>query len=220
MDYAIKDFDLVFWDFDGVIKDSVSVKTEAFAKLFETYGSKIQEKVISHHIANGGVSRRIKIDLYYRDYIGEPLSSDELESKCNEFSEIVLHKVINSEWVKGVEEYIRNNTHDQTFYLVTGTPQNEIDYILDQLDILHCFVRAWGSPHEKDKVISDIMGEYNSSKSAVMIGDSRTDFDAATSNNISFILRKTEENIFMHNVNGIHVINDFNDVDDVKGISR
>ena len=47
-------FELVFWDFDGVIKESVSVKTDAFLELFKPYGSKICEKVKSHHIENGG----------------------------------------------------------------------------------------------------------------------------------------------------------------------
>lgn len=56
--------ELIFWDFDGVIKDSVSVKTLAFEKLFLPYGKKIAQKVKNHHEANGGVSRFEKIPLY------------------------------------------------------------------------------------------------------------------------------------------------------------
>ena len=37
---SLSDYKLVFWDFDGVIKDSVTVKTDAFSKLFEKYGEK------------------------------------------------------------------------------------------------------------------------------------------------------------------------------------
>ena len=57
----IKNAKIIFWDFDGVIKDSVPVKGEAFRKLFIKYGSDISEKVVDHHYKNGGVSRYEKI---------------------------------------------------------------------------------------------------------------------------------------------------------------
>lgn len=35
----------IFWDFDGVIAESVNVKTEAFYNLYLPYGIEIAEKV-------------------------------------------------------------------------------------------------------------------------------------------------------------------------------
>ena len=60
--------------------------------------------------------------------------------------------------------------------------------------------------------------EQNSSENddLLLIGDSRTDYEAAILNNISFVLRRTENNVFMHEMKGIHVINDFTNI---KGIS-
>ena len=40
------DYKALFFDFDGVLADSVEVKTNAFAKLFEKFGSEIQAKVL------------------------------------------------------------------------------------------------------------------------------------------------------------------------------
>lgn len=48
---------VVFWDFDGVIKESVEIKTIAFIGLFEEFGSEVYNRVREHHIANGGMSR-------------------------------------------------------------------------------------------------------------------------------------------------------------------
>ena len=45
----IQDSEVIFWDFDGVIKDSVSVKAEAFKILFSEYGREIVQKVVNHH---------------------------------------------------------------------------------------------------------------------------------------------------------------------------
>ena len=54
-----------FFDFDGVLADSVEVKTLAFAKLFEEFGAGIQEKVVAHHRNHGGMSRYDKFRHYY-----------------------------------------------------------------------------------------------------------------------------------------------------------
>ena len=36
---------VIFWDFDGVIKDSVKVKSLAFERLFSDYGNNIVDGV-------------------------------------------------------------------------------------------------------------------------------------------------------------------------------
>ena len=54
-----------FFDFDGVIVDSVQIKAKAFALLFESHGSQIQEKIVSHHLNNGGMTRSEKIKYYF-----------------------------------------------------------------------------------------------------------------------------------------------------------
>ncbi|MEC7219091.1 MAG: hypothetical protein VXW29_01645, partial [SAR324 cluster bacterium] len=38
MEFTPEAYKLIFWDFDGVIKDSVPLKTEAFDQLFCEYG--------------------------------------------------------------------------------------------------------------------------------------------------------------------------------------
>ena len=44
------------FDFDGVIKNSVSVKGEAFADIFSK-SEATKKLIINHHNSNGGVSR-------------------------------------------------------------------------------------------------------------------------------------------------------------------
>ena len=41
----LKLIDNYFFDFDGVIKDSVDCKTEAFESMYSKYGNQIAEKV-------------------------------------------------------------------------------------------------------------------------------------------------------------------------------
>ena len=51
----MKEYSNIFWDFDGVIKDSMTVKSDAFEQLFLPFGENIAKKVRTHHEANGGI---------------------------------------------------------------------------------------------------------------------------------------------------------------------
>ena len=124
---------IIFFDFDGVIKDSVDVKTQAFYSLFEPFDLNIAEQVKKHHEANGGMSRFDKFPLYLK-WAGQEPSDENVAEFCERFGQLVLQGVINSPWVKGVEYYLRTNTYNQLFIVVSATPQEELEYILKELD--------------------------------------------------------------------------------------
>ena len=47
----------IIFDFDGVLVESVDVKTRAFASLYEKYGQKVVAQVEDYHLNNGGIAR-------------------------------------------------------------------------------------------------------------------------------------------------------------------
>jgi beta-phosphoglucomutase-like phosphatase (HAD superfamily) len=55
----------VLFDFDGVIVESVYVKTEAFRELFAGESEYLSE-ILAFHLANGGMSRYTKFEIIYR----------------------------------------------------------------------------------------------------------------------------------------------------------
>ena len=184
----------IFWDFDGVIKDSVEVKSDAFEQLFLTFGREIAKKVRRHHEANGGMSRFDKLPLYLK-WAGQALSPLLVDKYAQQFSLLVTQRVIDSEWVDGALEYLQSNHNRQQFFLITSTPQKEIENIISQLQIADYFQQVIGSPATKGEAIQSLLNWYNiNPEQAVMIGDSSSDYNAATDNNIAFVLRKTELN--------------------------
>jgi len=184
----------VFWDFDGVIKDSVNVKTQAFIKLFQFKGASVTERVREHHEANGGMSRFDKIPIYL-NWAGVKFTKVMLNQYCERFSQLVLQSVIEAPWVSGAENFIRSNPHQQTFVLVTATPQNEIETILNALELKKCFSEVFGSPTRKDDAIRMILTSRGLDPSeCLMIGDARADLEAAEKNQVPFLLRRHETN--------------------------
>jgi phosphoglycolate phosphatase-like HAD superfamily hydrolase len=180
---------IIFWDFDGVIKDSVSVKTDAFFKLFQPYGAEVAVRVRRHHEENGGMSRFEKFPIYMR-WAGEDPTEDRVKAFCEQFSRIVLQGVIDSPWVPGAERYLRLNPNNQIFVLVSATPQDEIEHILETLDLRRSFVAVFGAPTGKKEAIRIALEKYNiSPMDCLMIGDATADMEAARSNNVPFLLR-------------------------------
>jgi|SaaInlStandDraft_7_1057024.scaffolds.fasta_scaffold10717_4 phosphoglycolate phosphatase-like HAD superfamily hydrolase len=199
----------VFWDFDGVIKDSVEVKSAAFEKLFASFGRDVVKKVRSHHEANGGMSRFDKLPIYIK-WSGQPVSQALIDEYSQRFSVLVKQHVIESEWVPGVVDYLYDNFKNQVFFLVTATPQSEIEEILDTLKINHLFRKVIGAPTRKGVAIKLLLTEYLISiKETVMIGDSNSDCEAARVNNVPFILRRTNLNKILQEKVSCPMIDDF-----------
>src|SRR3989338_3613279 len=89
------------FDFDGVIVDSVNIKTEAFAELYRPFGEKVISKVVRHHRSHGGMSRFEKIHYYPKQYLNQDLSNSDLMKLANRFSRMVLNKVTKAPFIKG-----------------------------------------------------------------------------------------------------------------------
>jgi HAD superfamily hydrolase (TIGR01549 family) len=197
----LEKYDIIFWDFDGVIKESVEIKGQAFKSLFNQFGDEVEKKVEKHHFDNGGISRYEKIPLYL-NWSGVDPSSKMVEKYAQEFSRIVIKSVIECNWVEGVKEYILEHYNKQLFILVTATPQDEIEIILNKLEIYHCFKNIYGSPNKKEIIIKQTLNNCKNKKS-VMIGDSISDYKAAFENQIDFILRSTPLNLELQKLDNI-----------------
>ena len=203
---------VVFWDFDGVIKDSIEVKTQAFVKLFDSYGDEITKKVRNHHEANGGMSRFKKMPLYL-EMSGQQVSDDLVNTFCDRFSKLVFEGVINADWIPGVENYIRTNHFDQIFILVSATPQLELEAIVDRLNLTKHFKQIFGAPFSKNVAIRESLITLSvKSDEALMIGDASVDLEASEANHVPFLLRKhTSNSKVFADYKGIY-INDFSKI--------
>ena len=192
---VLKNAKIVFWDFDGVIKDSVDVKTQAFQKMFEPFGSDVFKQVINHHRQNGGISRFVKIPLYLESYAGQKINDEMIAEYLEIFSNMVVKKVIDSPWIPGVLDIIRKKYSSQIFVMVTGTPENEIRIILKTLKIDHYFDTIYGSPNQKESIITHTLNSSDiCADDCILFGDSYTDFSAAKTNDVPFVYVKSSSN--------------------------
>jgi len=188
----LQHYRLVFWDFDGVIKESVDVKAEAFRELFLPWGTAVAEQVVAHHLANGGMPRREKIEHALQQFAGVAPQPAEVDALADRFGSLVRQKVVDAAWVPGVETLLRENPCAQRFVLLTATPQQEIEWILGQLGIAGAFESVYGSPVKKADAMRQTLAHPGlATADAVFIGDSINDLEAAAACGVTFVLRET-----------------------------
>jgi len=190
----LKGSKIVFWDFDGVIKESVGVKGRAFVELFKEKSANLQKKILLHHGKNGGVSRFKKIPIYLR-WAGYPPSQRMVKKYCDKFSKIIFQKIKKASWVPGVEKILRGNPYRQRHYLITATPLSEIIKILTALKLKASFSGVYGAPQNKRQCVRRALAHANKKPAeCLMIGDSEADWIAAQSLGVPFLLRENSHN--------------------------
>lgn len=180
---------LLIFDFDGVLADSVEVKTEAFALLYKPYGQKVVEKVVSHHRDNGGMSRFEKFKLYHQEFIGYSLSDEEINDLSKKFSKYVINKIILSDEIPGAESFLDFCCSRNKICVVnSATPEEEMHQIIDKRGYNKYFSAVYGSPKSKVENIARALTLFNVSASeSLFFGDAESDLSASKKTGLEFV---------------------------------
>jgi len=211
-------FQAIFFDFDGVLAESMNVKTEAFITIFSKYGDDVVKLVVDHHIENGGISRYEKIQYYYKEYLGKEISEEDLNKTADFFSTLVVDKVIHSAWVKGAKRFLETHYKKIDLYIVTGTPQSEIDLIVKKRNMEKYFKGICGSPEKKDQIMNRLIlkNDYDPNN-VIFFGDAMSDYYASIKSKVYFIgISKNNTSIFPKKT---VIFPDFEKID-IKKISK
>ena len=182
----------IAFDFDGVLAESVDVKTCAYVSLFEEYGQDVIAKVVDYHMKNGGVSRFVKIRTIYDKILKKPLSEDKFKLLSEQFSNIVVDKVVAASWVPGAKDFLLRNQKQYFFFIISGTPEDELREIVRRREMSHFFNSVKGAPKDKVSLLKEVMIEYHLKPEEILfVGDAETDWCAARETGVPFILRCT-----------------------------
>ena len=185
----------IFFDFDGVIAESVSAKTDAFEEMYLPYGKEIASKVVEYHKLHGGVSRYEKFKYFHKEFLNEIIDESKVNELANQFSNIVLDKVINSDEVLGAIYFIEKYHTKFKFWIITGTPTTEIELIVEKRNLNNFFIGLHGSPNNKRYWTENLIKKHKLIRDEIIfLGDATTDMDAADYSKTHFALRENEEN--------------------------
>ena len=178
----------IIFDFDGVILDSVPLKTEAFRKLFNSYPKDKVEKLIEYHMKNGGISRFVKIKHFFENILNEHISDTEIKNYADRYSQLTKEELTNSKYIiNDAVDFIKQNHKKYNMHIASGADKNDLRYICEKLELTQYFLTINGSPNKKREIVKNILDLNNYKKDeTILIGDSVNDYEAANENGIEF----------------------------------
>lgn len=178
----------ILFDFDGVIIDSMPIRDYGFQKIFEKHPKRHIQKLITYHQYNAGLSRFHKIKYFYNNILNKEINDNDINYYADKFSVIMRSKLTNKKYlIKEVVDFIKNNYTNYEMHIVSGSEQNELQFLCKSLNIEKYFNCIYGSPMCKNNLVKNIiLANKYISKECVLIGDSINDYDAAKVNNIYF----------------------------------
>jgi len=178
----------IIFDFDGVIVDSMSIRTEGFREIFSEYNEQLIQKLIKYHNANGGRSRFNKIQYFYNKLLNRDISENKIQEYAEAFSKIMKDKLTSKQiLISDTVNFIEENYLKYNFHIASGSEEKELQYLCNNLEICDYFKTINGSPKQKDELIKNIINQNNYYlNETILIGDSINDYEAAEINNIGF----------------------------------
>lgn len=185
---------VVVFDFDGVILESGDIKTHAFVELFAEHREHV-DAIRAHHLGNLGVSRFKKFEWIYTNLLHRPFDDAERTRLGDAFSALVFKKVCEAPFVPGAKESLAALAQvGIPMVVASGTPQEELDRIVDARGLRSFFREVHGTPAEKPAVLRRVMEQHACSADDVLfIGDGTSDHDAARAVGVRFLARRTPE---------------------------
>jgi phosphoglycolate phosphatase len=179
----------IVFDFDGVILESVDIKTRAFRELFKDYPEHL-ERIVNLHLDNTGTSRFDKFEIICSDYIGRPADHGELKRLGEAFSRFVYGEILHCPFVPGAYQFLERRAKQYHMYVASATPQDEIRDIVKQRELDVFFQGVYGSPRTKGEILRGIVFECQLRPTEVVfIGDAMSDYRNAREVCIPFIGR-------------------------------
>ena len=183
----------ILLDFDGVILESVRVKTDAFRELFSFRPDRVDE-IVDYHRNNTGVSRFEKFRYIYRTILREPLTDEQFRWLSGRYAELVVDGVLASPFVPGAREFLERCSAEVPLFVVSASPQEELESIVEKRGLAPFFGEVFGAPTRKVDAIRRILALTGSPpRGTVFVGDAVNDLAAARETGVRFIGRRPPE---------------------------
>lgn len=186
---VLRNKSIIFWDFDGVIMDSMPVRNKGFELVLAEYPEDEVARLMDFHLANGGLSRYVKFRYFFEEIRGVSITENDINKWATKFSSVMRRELLDKKLlIEDSISFIQQNHHKYTMHIVSGSDQAELRYLCEQLDLDSYFDSIHGSPTPKKQLVQELINNkaYPASE-AVLIGDSFNDFEAAETNNIDFL---------------------------------
>ena len=178
----------ILWDFDGVLIDSHSVREEGFIRVLGAFPEAQVQQLLDYHRQNGGLSRYIKFRYFFEKLRKETVAEEKVQEMATQFSKIMRQKLIDREvLIEDSYRFVRENFELFNMHIISGSDQEELRFLCEELGVSEYFKSIEGSPTPKKELLRNLMIKFKYDPyETILIGDSINDYEAAAENHVEF----------------------------------
>lgn len=185
---SIPQLQAIFFDFDGVILQSVDIKANAFINLFAEEPEHHQQAIRDLFYRDTGRSRHIKLRHVFSHILKRPYTEADIESLAQQFGQSCIDDVVACEEVEGAIEFLNSLPKHLKRFVVSGTTETDLLSIVEKRELGGHFDQVLGTPIAKEKHMALLLEEYGLAASkCLMFGDGIVDYQAAKLSNVAFV---------------------------------
>jgi len=179
----------VIFDCDGVLMDSVAIKTKAFRKWVKENFPQHEEEFVKYHLAFYGTNRASQLKHFYKEILCAPVSGESFNAMLKRLDTLIEHDMKDVRLMDGVEEMMETIINNNVkMFVVSGAPQGELEYHLGRLGIAKRIHGVFGAPAAKEESVKTIMeSEGLAPEDLLLVGDATADAVAAFRSGIRFV---------------------------------
>ena len=193
-------------DFDGTLVESNQIKDRAFETIFSEWPEHTKS-MMQWHLTHDSIERGEKFRYFVEEVLALPGQNDLIEKLSSRFGQLTKEAIIECPYVKGAHEFLEYIRNRGSVYLVSATPQQDLNQIIKARGLSGNFKDLYGAPISKIETLKQIMLSENVSVDEILfIGDSAEDQQAAKLLGIRFIGRQSDRKLDVIDEN---IFNDF-----------
>ena len=181
-------FNVILWDFDGVLMNSNAIRDLGFQKVLEDYPQDQVEALMEFHKTNGGLSRYVKFRHFFEVIRGQSVSDEAIQELAKRFSRVMRDLLFDKTLlIDDSINFVKANDIKFRMHIVSGSDGTELNELCQFLGLHVHFISIHGSPTPKKQLVKELLLKYQyPEEDCVLIGDSINDLEAAATNNIAF----------------------------------
>ncbi|KRP36592.1 MAG: hypothetical protein ABS34_06675 [Opitutaceae bacterium BACL24 MAG-120322-bin51] len=178
---SVHSIDLVIFDCDGVLLDTMAAKIEAFRSWVPEAHAELSEPFMAMVMAGFGKSRTHHIEHFYRELLQINPDAAFLDAEVARFTNICEPRCASAQWRLGSREFVQAcYAAEIPRYVLSGVPQVPLEEMLASAGGTELFDVIIGSPPGKPESMARILAETDTpAHRTLFIGDANADHVAA-----------------------------------------
>lgn len=213
-------FEIAFFDFDGVILESEQTKNETMLNFFRRFPERASSEIISYHKKFKSKSRYEKLDYLFNNIMPNHFAHKKQRELANDLNEALFSAVCASPEVNGSRHLLGKLKRVIPIVLVSATPFEELEKVLQIRSMRQYFVDVFGTPPLKHIAIQQVLNDRSIHPSnAFLVGDSISDQTAADKAGVRFFGRRSSPGTTFSE-NCVLVVNDLTELEKKLVVSK